>query len=158
MYFPQLPHSKLRGEWAEVYFMQEAMARGFVVAKPYGDSQKYDLIVEFRGVFSRVQVRSCFRKLGNRYPVKATQGKKSQTYSISDLDFLAACAVPKRSWYIIPVRETGDRGTILLGSHSLRSNFEKFRDAWHLLMPRSVVVHGTDHLAAAKATISGSIA
>src|ERR1051326_6852656 len=100
MYLSQLAHPKLRGEWAEVYFMQEAMAGGLVVAKPYGESRNYDFIVDSGGKLSRVQVRACFGQIQNRYPVRtATGGKNSQPYTADQIDFIAACAVPARAWY-----------------------------------------------------------
>src|SRR5258708_33430962 len=47
-----------RGEWAEVLFMTVAAGRGFNVAKPWGESPRYDVAVEQGGRFLRVQVHS----------------------------------------------------------------------------------------------------
>lgn len=113
--------------------MQEAMARGLVVAKPYGDSLKYDFIVESGGKFSRVQVRACFGRIRNRYRLSTATGKKSEPYTADQIDFIAACAVPAHAWYIIPVHEISGRVRIALASHERRGYFEKFRDAWELL-------------------------
>jgi hypothetical protein len=38
-----IPHPKLRGEWAELRFMQRATERGFRVAKPWGETAPYDV-------------------------------------------------------------------------------------------------------------------
>ena len=51
-------HSKLRGELAEVRFMTRAAELGLRVIKPWGDSARYDFVVETGGRFLRVQVKS----------------------------------------------------------------------------------------------------
>ena len=38
-----IPLPKLRGEWAELHFMQRATERGFRVAKPRGETAPYDV-------------------------------------------------------------------------------------------------------------------
>ena len=51
-------NSKKQGELAEMMFMVKAARMGFAVAKPYGDSEAYDFIVDVRRGLWRVQVRS----------------------------------------------------------------------------------------------------
>src|SRR5882672_11123806 len=41
--------TKRRGELAELAFTLKATALGFTVSKPYGDSNRYDAIVDFCG-------------------------------------------------------------------------------------------------------------
>ena len=52
--------SKQLGEIAEAEFIAKAVGMGFVVAKPWGDSEPYDFIVNTRKNFNfwRVQVKS----------------------------------------------------------------------------------------------------
>jgi hypothetical protein len=40
--------AKHRGELAELAFMRKAATLGFAVAKPWGDSDRYDVVVRFR--------------------------------------------------------------------------------------------------------------
>ena len=47
---------KRRGEIAELAFMQKVVSLGFAVAKPWGDSERYDYILDAGGRFWRVQV------------------------------------------------------------------------------------------------------
>ena len=54
----QIRPPKRRGELAELAFMQKAISLGFGVAKPWGDSDRYDFILDAGGRLSRVQVRS----------------------------------------------------------------------------------------------------
>src|SRR2546423_10400572 len=51
-------HPKKRGEWVELQFMARAAHHGLTVSKPWGDTARYDFIVEHRGRFQRVQVKS----------------------------------------------------------------------------------------------------
>jgi hypothetical protein len=49
---------KLRGEWTELLFVTRANEHGLRVIKPWGDSSRYDFVVETGGPFLRVQVKS----------------------------------------------------------------------------------------------------
>ena len=49
---------KRRGELAELAFMRKAISLGFGVAKPWGDSDRYDFILDSGRRLWRVQVRS----------------------------------------------------------------------------------------------------
>ena len=49
---------KKRGEWVELLFMTVAAGLGFIVAKPWGETARYDVIVENEGRFLRIQVKS----------------------------------------------------------------------------------------------------
>jgi hypothetical protein len=64
---PRLPFRrtvdpKLQGELIELAFLHKAVSLGFAVAKPYGDSERYDFIVDYRDSIDRkllrVQVKS----------------------------------------------------------------------------------------------------
>ncbi len=49
---------KQRGELAEIAFLHKAANLGFGVAKPYGDSERYDFILDSGERLWRVQVKS----------------------------------------------------------------------------------------------------
>ena len=53
--------SKRRGELAELAFLWKADSLGFTVAKPYGDSDRYDFIIDSGDHLIRVQVKSASR-------------------------------------------------------------------------------------------------
>jgi PD-(D/E)XK endonuclease len=55
-------HCKQRGELAELAFMFKAINMGFGVAKPWGDSERYDFILNAGRVHWRVQVKSIWVK------------------------------------------------------------------------------------------------
>jgi hypothetical protein len=50
--------TKQRGESAEIAFLYKASNLGFGVAKPYGDSDRYDFILSWDERLWRVQVKS----------------------------------------------------------------------------------------------------
>ena len=58
---------KRRGELSELAFIYKATGLGFNVSKPYGDSSRYDFIVEHLGRLSKVQVKSTTRCDGAYY-------------------------------------------------------------------------------------------
>jgi PD-(D/E)XK endonuclease len=60
-------HAKARGEWAELRFMTRAVELGLRVTKPWGDNAPYDLAVESRGQFLRVQVKCTLFQRGHSY-------------------------------------------------------------------------------------------
>ena len=56
-----------RGEWVELLFMTVAAGLGFNVAKPWGESGRYDVATEHEGIFHRIQVKSTEMWLGTCY-------------------------------------------------------------------------------------------
>ncbi len=65
-------HTKDRGDLAEMQFMVAVSSRGLVVSKPYGDNEKYDLIVDagWRRLW-RVQVKSTAARHHRGFAVRA---------------------------------------------------------------------------------------
>ena len=49
---------KERGEWVEALFIAELLRRGYTVLKPWGDSQPFDVALNFGNRILRVQVKS----------------------------------------------------------------------------------------------------
>jgi hypothetical protein len=63
------PTRKRRGEAAEAAFLARATHLGFTVLIPWGDSNRYDSVVELDRGFLRVQVKSATRYAETRYRV-----------------------------------------------------------------------------------------
>ena len=51
---------KHRGEVAESVFLAKAVSKGFAVAKPWGDSNRYDFILDSGGKLWRDQLKSAY--------------------------------------------------------------------------------------------------
>ena len=129
---------KQRGELAELAFMRKAASLGFAVAKPWGDSDRYDVVVRIRKVFWRVQVKSVWSKKPrrNHYRIK-TITCQGVPYSAEDIDFFVIYIFAEDAWYIFPAAVVENWTSVCLRPGSKRSQYEHYREAWRLLMPAS---------------------
>src|SRR5437667_5218161 len=73
------PFWKRHREAAEAAFLAKASGLGFGVAKPWGDSERYDFILDCGHGFWRVQVKSTERCAESRYRVKAARDGRPPT-------------------------------------------------------------------------------
>lgn len=147
-------HPKERGEWVELLFMANAARLGLKVAKPHGDSSRYDVLVEGEGKLHRVQVKSTtFKRNGCHqclcfWRTKPPQSKNhpagnassplskrtAQQYSEQQTDFVAAYVVPEDTWFIIPASEIRTKSMHLPPrDQPERNRYGQFLEAWHLL-------------------------
>jgi len=137
--------TKRRGELSELAFTYKAASLGFGVAKPYGDSERYDFILDSRpldalenacGRLWRVQVKSTTTLLCGLYRINAHRRVQGSAipYRSSEVDFLVAHIVPEDAWYIFPIHDILERTSILLSPKDWpRPNTtDCYREAWHL--------------------------
>ena len=125
---------KRMGEVAESAFLHKAVELGLMVAKPWGDSSRYDFVVDSGERLLRVQVKSTSCLCGWRYAIAAHGCDPEMGYSAEEIDFLVALVVPEEAWYVIPVEAFAPRTHLWLyprGEHS--GQYEKYREAWQLL-------------------------
>src|SRR2546425_9426130 len=95
-------NTKRKGELSEAAFLAKASGLGFGVAKPWGDSERYDFLLDSgHGHFWRVQVKSTQRYAESRYRVKAAGWKA--TYTRDEIDFLVAWIITENLWYVFPI-------------------------------------------------------
>jgi hypothetical protein len=120
-------HTKRRGEVAELAFMLRATSLGFGVAKPWGDSDRYDFIVTAGPLFWRIQVKSTWST--KCYHVNA-RGSRGVVYAFGEIDFLVAYIVSRDIWYVIPAPALVSHSALQLYPFSRRSPYEKYREAW----------------------------
>ena len=126
---------KRMGEVAESAFLHKAMELRLTVAKPWGDSSRYDFVVDTGERLVRVQVKStgclCDEE---RYSIAAHGCDGTAGYSAEEIDFLVAWVSPEDAWYVIPVEAFAPRTHLWLyprGKHA--GQYEKYREAWELL-------------------------
>ena len=125
------PCLKAAGEWVEMVFMVKAAALRLAISKPYGDSQRYDFLVNApRKPALRVQIKSAFSKLRDYYTASARGS--SGRYDPSELDFLVIYIPPEDAWYVVP-SDCVHANSLTLRPHRSRGKYEKYRDAWHLI-------------------------
>jgi hypothetical protein len=129
--------TKEKGELAELAFLHKAASLGFGVARPHGDSERYDFILDSGERFWRVQVKSIFCLVEGIYRARCTHGDKIP-YTAEEIDFLVAYIAPEKIWYIIPLHCTPASGVLAFypsGRERGSGRFERFREAWHLMAP-----------------------
>jgi hypothetical protein len=132
---------KERGEWIELRFMAEAVHRGYKVLKPWGDSQPFDVAINFGNRIVRVQVKSSIYRVGTGYRCHFERNRRSSPYTLKQVDFFAACIVPENAWYLIPARVLVNgnhlkKGPMLCPVTNPEKNrylYEGYREAWGLL-------------------------
>lgn len=126
---------KRRGELAELAFMRKAASLGFAIAKPWGNSDRYDVVVRFETTFWRVQIKSVRDKSPSRdYYRVQTRDSRKRTYSIKEIDFLVAYVFAEDVWYVFPAHIVENKKSVCLSPGSKRAKAEKYRDAWKLMM------------------------
>ena len=130
-------NTKRTGELAEAAFLHKAVGLGFRVTKPWGDSERYDFVLDSGTRLWRVQIKCTAVERAGGYhiqPIHFVYGKNKVVYTGDEIDVLAAHVVPLDVWYVVPV------GALAAGT-SLRlypndgckaARFEKYREAWNL--------------------------
>jgi len=131
---------KQLGDIAEAEFIAKAVGMGFVVAKPWGDSEPYDFIVNAKKSFHfwRVQVKSAHTIGQDGGCSFRAHDHQQRSYTAENIDALVAYARPMNVWYVMPVRVVEELKSLKLypESKKLRSRFEKWREAWEVLRGR----------------------
>jgi hypothetical protein len=129
------------GELSELAFVYKAASVGFGVAKPYGDSERYDFILDSGERLWRVQVKSAYRgSEEGGYSFHAHGNAHDEVYSAEEIDVLVAYVVPEDAWYVVPVEvfQTIKSMKLFPASRRRRSRFEKYREAWGWMKPGRV--------------------
>jgi hypothetical protein len=130
----RIKNHKLRGEWAELVFMARCKAFGFGLLRPWGESSRYDIGLEWRGRYIRVQVKSTIYRIGNAYVCNTRPDDDRRPYTTRQIDFLAAYVIPVDVWYIVPAKvATRLKGNIWLSPRKPGHKYEPFMEAWELL-------------------------
>jgi len=129
--------TKKRGELAELAFVYKAASLGFGVARPYGDSDRFDFIVFSKERFWKVQVKSSSAMQYGAYLVNAQRNAngKAIPYTPDEIDFLVAHIVPEDGWLVIPVQAFTPRKSIRVypKGDTRVGRYEKYREAWWLM-------------------------
>jgi hypothetical protein len=126
--------TKRRGEIGEAAFLAKAASMGWGVAKPWGDSDRYDLIVDVGGRLLKVQVKSAHRvsaSAGGGYHFRAHPHQRTP-YRDDEIDLLVAYIVPEDIWYVFPPSAFQTMKSMRLFPHKGKktSKFEQYREAW----------------------------
>jgi hypothetical protein len=133
-------NSKQRGELAEMMFMVKAAQKGFATAKPYGDSRRYDFILDVGQRLWRVQVKSSSARQNGSYFVNLQRNANGEVvpYDASEIDFVVAYVMPCDAWFVIPVEAIYGRQSAKLCRHGnpRSGRLGKYWEAWGLMTMR----------------------
>jgi|HubBroStandDraft_6_1064221.scaffolds.fasta_scaffold696861_2 hypothetical protein len=123
-------------------FMVKAAQMGFATAKPYGDSRRYDFILDVGRRLWRVQVKSSSAKQYGSYLVNLQRNANGETvfYDASEIDFVVAYVFPCEAWFVIPVEAIAGRKTakVCLHGNARSGKLGKYWEAWGLMSSRFV--------------------
>jgi hypothetical protein len=132
-------NTKRAGERSEAAFLHKASSLGFGVAKPWGDSERYDFILETdiacSAFKSRLPTVSAPR-LTKRAPLTPS-AKDAPSIPRATLIFLVAHIVPLDIWYVLPVEACMPAPMLRFYPHrkAKQMRLEKYREAWELMKP-----------------------
>jgi len=118
-------------------FMVKAAQKGFATAKPYGDSRRYDFILDVGQRLWRVQVKSASVQQYGSYQVNLQRNLNGEVvaYDPSEIDFVVAYVMPCDAWFVIPVEAIAGRKTAKLCLHGnpRSGKLGKYWEAWGLM-------------------------
>lgn len=109
------------------------------VSKPWGDSYRYDFIVDWEGRLSRTQVRSTEYRSGLKgYAVHASffSGREAVPLTAKHVDVLVAFISTRNIWYVLPVTAFSPRVNLCFYPDGSMKGalFEEYREAWWVMM------------------------
>jgi hypothetical protein len=121
----------------ELAFFYKAASLGFGVAKPWGDSEPYDFILDSGQRLWRVQLKSASHHFNRRYDVHVKRGKDEKVmYARAEIDILVVYLIPIHVWYVIP-REKIEKKALYFYPYggARHARHEAYREAWSLIGP-----------------------
>jgi hypothetical protein len=124
-------NTKRTGEVIEAAFLAKVCKLRIPVCKPWGDSERYDFVVDWGKGFWSVQVKAGSKGKGSIYRARA--GREGKVFTKDDMDFVVVHIVPEDLWYVVPVEIAEGLTTLWFNPRSRRARFEKYREAWCLL-------------------------
>ncbi len=117
----------------EAAFLNKAVEMGFGVAKPWGESERYDFVVHGDRMW-RVQVKATPNLQRRQYVIPARGF--TEVYTEKEIDFLVGYVEPEEAGYVIPVAALEGRMYVTLHPSGCRAGtglFERYREAWNLM-------------------------
>jgi PD-(D/E)XK endonuclease len=126
---------KLVGELSEAAFLLKAQSLGFRASKPWGDSARYDFILDSGKRLWRVQLKSTgvLHKRGYEVqPIHGVYGRGKAGYTADDIDVLVVHIRPLDVWYVLPVERIAFEKNLRFypDIECKCARWEMYREAW----------------------------
>jgi PD-(D/E)XK endonuclease len=133
-------NSKRTGELSGAAFLLKAETLGLHVSFPWGDSERYDFILDTGSRLWRIQLKSTEVLRSRGYRINSSYGiygQKKAAYTAADIDVMVAYVIPEDIWYILPVEVFAPVKSLHFypDPKCRRARWEKYREAWYLLQP-----------------------
>ena len=109
-------HSKARGEHGEAVITARLLEAGYNVLVPYGDAQRYDLVIEDAdGKFWKIQCKvgwmdkECvrFNTSSNHYQYRGGKDNYTRRGYVGQIDYFAVYSPDTGKVYLVPVDHAG---------------------------------------------------
>ena len=114
------------GEVTEGIILAELLKHGETVLLPFGNSERYDLVLDRKGTFLRVQCKTArLRKGCVVCYTQRTHGGHFCRYGSSEVDLFAIYCVELQKVYIVPAEEIASYATIHLRVETSLNNQKK---------------------------------
>jgi len=126
-----LRDTKSIGELSEMFVAFHLARAGYVVAKPFGENCRYDLVIDDGNVVSRVQVKTGrLRKGAVEWNCCSTHshrnGPSAKPYT-GQIEFFGVYCPQLETAYLVPIGETARRCTSLRISPTKNSQRRRVR-------------------------------
>jgi hypothetical protein len=135
-------NTKRRGELSELAFAHKAASLGFGVAKPLGDSERFDFILISRDwpegeKLLRIQVKCTASLIRGFYHINTLRHSCGSVipYQPSEVDFVIVHIIPDDSYFIFPIGDVPTCLALRPKGHPHPGIHEPNREAWHLMRP-----------------------
>ena len=123
-------NSKDKGNISEARALFEFQKMGIPVLIPWGDNLRYDLVIELKGKFFKVQVKTANEEVNGgivcytRSSTNHTTNKKFSTYE-NDVDYFVFYNQIRDIIAIVPIQDIGNNKTITLRIEPTKNNQTK---------------------------------
>jgi hypothetical protein len=115
-------HAKTVGDVSQAHVLARLIEHGKEILVPWGENQRYDLVIDGFGHFVRVQVKTgrlrkgsiVFNTCSLSYHHPSNQGTKQYRHDYrGDADLFGVYCPETRGLYLVPVHEAGKRSCAL---------------------------------------------
>jgi hypothetical protein len=126
-------NTKTIGEISEVQLMAKLALLGKVILRPFGDNQRYDLVIDDSGKFQRIQIKT--GKLKNGVIIFNTQSSTIPSRKIygrlyaGEIEFFGVYCPQNNKSYLVPMSIVGNRGNLSLRIEPTKNN-QKYGSNW----------------------------
>lgn len=134
-------NSKSKGDLSEAAVLKELLRLGLPVSVPWGDNQRYDLVVDVYGKLLRCQVKTASLRGGTlRFSCRSTyrvEGEIIQKDYHGDIELFLVYSPDLDNVYVVPVEDTGVANVWLrikpgkaIGKHPARNADDYLAEKW----------------------------